>query len=145
MLIIKIFSIMNSHALKGISAVYSEDSIQSRFAEYSDKIFKMAIGEAVFKNPKEEEELMKINQSRIDAWKETSSYKDYLLSRKNQIAKRKIKGFDTEKFITRLRLCKRLSETELIKDLQILVRQVKTEDQVYEVNIYSTVITCISV
>lgn len=65
---------MDSHALKGVNSMYSEEAIRSYFKDYTERILKMAMGEAQF-GDEEEEEMMAMNHQRLRELKNTLTFK----------------------------------------------------------------------
>jgi hypothetical protein len=128
----QILSMINSHALKGLNPLYSEDSVRSHFQEYAKRILNMGIGQALFEDEETKKSIEYSNLHRIKLIKLSQTceeFKELLAKSKGQCT---IRGCDVENSIMQLRLCKNLSEEEIISIFQSFLRHIKTEEQIFE-------------
>jgi hypothetical protein len=131
----QIVSMVNSHALKGVNHAYSEDSVRSHFQEYTKRVMRMVLDDAIFEDEETKRNMELKNMHRLLLLRDVehcSTLKNYLQSRGAQRQKTTIEAIDAEEYITRLRLFQNLRETEILSIFQDFVRHVRSHEQLLE-------------
>ncbi|KAL0479045.1 hypothetical protein AKO1_007912 [Acrasis kona] len=131
----QIVSMVNSHALKGVNHSYSEDSVRSHFQEYTKRIMKMVLGDAIFEDDDAKVSMENKNMYRLLLLRDVeqrNTFANYIETRHLQRMLTTIDGIDAEEYVSRLRICQDMSETEVLSIFQDFVRHIRTHQQLLE-------------
>ena len=115
---------MNSHL--------GEDSIRNIIQNYTQHIIDMAFDEEEFPDENSKINEIEANKTRIENWKKTLTYKTYEQERRLRRDISAIRDINVARYIKKLRVCKNISEREMITIYSTFLDNIKTEDQFYE-------------
>jgi hypothetical protein len=135
----QILAMINSHALKGLNSVYSEDTVRSHFHDYTKRILQMTIGDALFEDEESKRDIEHKNSLRIKMISLCSTIEQYRHIVKENMDFSAIQSFDIENNIMKLRLCKELREEEILTIFHLFLKYIKTNEQIIEVCIIKTI------
>lgn len=129
----QILAMINSHALKGLNSIYSEDTVRSHFHDYTKRILQMAIGDALFEDEESKKDIEYNNSLRIKMIGSCPTIEQYRCIVKENMNSSLIQNFDVENNIMKLRLCKELQEEEIMNIFHAFLKHIKTNEQIIEV------------
>lgn len=150
-------NIFMDEVMLAIQAHYGESAIRAKFEEYLQRFIRLAAlheqdryGEThigltsdntefgyvgtgiVFPDEETRRKELAANAGRIEAWRNTSSYRMYVQDFQRQLDVRQIKGIDVYHFLSRLRISRRMSQNDSAEIYQLLMENVTTDEQVLE-------------
>jgi len=115
-----------------ITSHYGEDIVRILFQNYTQHIVDMAFDEEEFVDDQTRQYEYEYNRYRIDAWKRTLSYKLYESERRARREASTIKDLQISKYTKKLRVCRNVTELEMINISQTFLDNIKTEEQILE-------------